>query len=95
MHHLGEAECGRRGDGADTGSRGGGGSAAGARIWRQSPLLFVAHRLAGIFNGAATSFFAYVGFDVIATSAEEAINPNRNIPIAIVLSLSICAVLYM
>lgn len=48
-----------------------------------------------IFDGAATSFFSYVGFDVIATSAEEAINPSRAIPLSIVLSLTLCMGIYM
>jgi amino acid transporter len=50
---------------------------------------------AGIFKGAATSFYAYVGFDVIATSAEEAINPSRTIPIGIIGSLILCAAAYV
>ena len=49
----------------------------------------------GIFAGAATSFYAYVGFDVIATSAEETKNPNRTIPIAIIMSLLLCACCYV
>lgn len=49
----------------------------------------------GTAAGAATCFFSYIGFDVIATSAEEAKNPARNVPIAIVTSLLMCMVAYM
>ncbi len=49
----------------------------------------------GIFKGAATSFYAYVGFDVIATSAEETINPARNIPVSIITSLVLCCAAYV
>ena len=49
----------------------------------------------GIFKGAATCFYAYVGFDVIATSAEEALNPSRTIPASIIASLLLCAFTYM
>ncbi|MBM7800687.1 APA family basic amino acid/polyamine antiporter [Microlunatus panaciterrae] len=50
--------------------------------------------VAGIFTGAALVFFAYIGFDVVATTAEEARNPQRDLPIGIIASLIICAVLY-
>lgn len=48
----------------------------------------------GIFAGAALVFFAYIGFDVVATTAEETRNPQRDLPIGIIASLVICTVLY-
>ncbi|WP_299089368.1 amino acid permease [uncultured Metabacillus sp.] len=49
----------------------------------------------GIITGAATVFFAYIGFDAVATAAEEVKNPQRDVPIGIIASLAICTVLYM
>ncbi len=49
----------------------------------------------GIATGAALIFFAYIGFDAVSTAAEEAINPQRDMPIAMVTSLVICTVLYI
>lgn len=49
----------------------------------------------GIFSGASIIFFAYIGFDQISTSAEEARNPSKALPIAIFMSLLICTVLYI
>ncbi|RFU68124.1 amino acid permease [Peribacillus saganii] len=49
----------------------------------------------GIITSAATVFFAYIGFDVIATASEEVKNPKRNMPIGIISSLLICTVLYI
>lgn len=48
----------------------------------------------GVLAGAALVFFAYIGFDVVATTAEEAKNPQRDLPIGIIASLAICTVLY-
>ena len=48
----------------------------------------------GIFAGAALVFFAYIGFDVVATTAEETKKPQRDMPIGIIASLVICTVLY-
>lgn len=55
----------------------------------------VAFGVLGIMSGAAIVFFAYIGFDVVATTAEEAKNPQRDLPIGIIGSLAICTVLYM
>jgi basic amino acid/polyamine antiporter, APA family len=49
----------------------------------------------GIITGASIVFFAYIGFDVVATTAEEAKNPQRDVPIGILGSLAIVTVLYM
>ncbi len=50
--------------------------------------------IGGIVAGAALVFFAYIGFDVVATTAEETKNPQRDLPIGIIASLAICTVLY-
>lgn len=49
----------------------------------------------GMLAGAATIFFAYIGFDSISTHAEEAKNPQRDVPIGILSSLVICTILYI
>lgn len=54
----------------------------------------MAFGLGGIFAGAALVFFAYIGFDVVATTAEETKNPQRDLPIGIIASLVICTILY-
>src|SRR3954451_20422832 len=56
---------------------------------------FAPDGLSGITSAAAIIFFAYIGFDAVSTGAEEAKNPKRDLPIAIVGSLVICTVIYM
>jgi basic amino acid/polyamine antiporter, APA family len=51
--------------------------------------------VAGIFTGAALVFFAFIGFDVVATAAEETRNPQRDLPRGIIGSLAVCTVLYV
>ena len=55
---------------------------------------FLPYGTQGISAGAAIVFIAYIGFDAVATSAEEAKNPSRDLPIGILGSLGVCAVLY-
>jgi APA family basic amino acid/polyamine antiporter len=49
----------------------------------------------GIFAGASIIFFAYIGFDQVSTSAEEARNPSRDLPFGILMSLAVCTALYI
>lgn len=49
----------------------------------------------GVMQGAALVFFAYIGFDALSTAVEESIRPQRSVPIGIIVSLLICAVIYI
>jgi APA family basic amino acid/polyamine antiporter len=49
----------------------------------------------GVLAGASIVFFAYVGFDAVSTAAEEAINPQRDLPRGIIGSLAFCTVIYI
>ncbi|OFW06893.1 MAG: amino acid permease [Acidobacteria bacterium RIFCSPLOWO2_02_FULL_67_36] len=56
---------------------------------------FMPYGFSGVMTGAAVVFFAYIGFDAVSTTAEEAKNPSRDLPIGIIASLIICTVLYL
>ncbi|HEY0590503.1 MAG TPA: amino acid permease [Thermoanaerobaculia bacterium] len=56
---------------------------------------FAPNGFAGIASGAAIIFFAYIGFDAVSTTAEEARNPQKDMPIGIIGSLIICTILYV
>jgi APA family basic amino acid/polyamine antiporter len=56
---------------------------------------FAPNGFAGISSAAAIIFFAYIGFDAVSTAAEEARNPQRDMPIAIIASLVVCTIIYI
>jgi APA family basic amino acid/polyamine antiporter len=51
--------------------------------------------ISGVLRGAGIIFFAYIGFDAVSTAAQEARNPERDMPIGILGSLGICTILYI
>jgi APA family basic amino acid/polyamine antiporter len=56
---------------------------------------FTPYGWAGVMGAAGVVFFAYIGFDAVSTTAEEAKNPQRDLPIGIIASLVICTTLYL
>lgn len=56
---------------------------------------FMPYGFSGVVTGAAIVFFAYIGFDSVSTAAEETKNPQRDLPIGIILSLVVCTLLYI
>jgi amino acid transporter len=56
---------------------------------------FAPNGLSGVLRGVASVFFAYIGFDALATTAEECKNPQRDLPKGMIASLVICTVLYI
>jgi APA family basic amino acid/polyamine antiporter len=63
--------------------------------WGTSWSSYAPHGFAGIGAGAAYIFFAYIGFDAVSTTAQEAKNPQRDLPIGMIASLAICTILYI
>lgn len=56
---------------------------------------FLPYGMKGVFRGATTVFFAYLGFDAVSSSAAEVKNPKRNMPLGIIGTLVVATVLYM
>jgi APA family basic amino acid/polyamine antiporter len=63
--------------------------------WGTSWSSFAPFGFSGIGAGAAYIFFAYIGFDAVSTTAQEARNPQRDLPIGIIISLITCTILYI
>ncbi len=63
--------------------------------WGHDWSTFAPMGFSGIGAGAAYIFFAYIGFDAVSTTAQEAKNPQRDLPLGIIISLLICTALYI
>ena len=63
--------------------------------WGHDWSSFAPNGFSGVGAGAAYIFFAYIGFDAVSTTAQEAKNPQRDLPIGIIVSLVVCTVLYI
>jgi len=63
--------------------------------WGHDWSSFAPYGFGGVGAGAAYIFFAYIGFDAVSTTAQEAKNPQRDLPIGIILSLLVCTILYI
>jgi len=57
--------------------------------------IFMPFGWSGVMSGAALVFFAFIGFDAVSTAAEETIDPQRNLPIGIIVSLFVCTAIYI
>ncbi len=78
-----------------SGTRGAPGASSSASLLQDLGLAPGSFGVSGILTGAALVFFAFIGYDVVATAAEETRRPQRDIPIGILGSLAICTVLYV
>jgi APA family basic amino acid/polyamine antiporter len=63
--------------------------------WGHDWSSFAPYGFSGVGAGAAYIFFAYIGFDAVSTTAQEAKNPQRDLPVGIIVSLLVCTVLYI
>ncbi len=68
---------------------------AGHAVKTSNWIPFMPNGYPGMLTGAAIVFFTYIGFDSVSTAAEECKNPQRDLPIGIIATLLICAVLYV
>ena len=78
-----------------TGTKGAPGGSAETTLLQDIGINTGTFGVGGIFTGAALVFFAFIGFDIVATAAEETRRPQRDLPIGIFGSLAICTVLYV
>lgn len=67
----------------------------GTLVHKSNWVPFAPSGFQGVLTGGAIVFFTYIGFDSVSTAAEEARNPQRDIPIGIIASLIVCTVLYV
>jgi APA family basic amino acid/polyamine antiporter len=65
-------------------------SAVKAENWHP----FLPNGFSGVLTGGAIVFFTYIGFDSVSTAAEECEHPQRNMPLGILITLAVCALLY-
>lgn len=68
------------------------GAASAVKMENYSP--FLPNGYQGVLTGAAIVFFAYIGFDSVSTAAEECRNPQRDLPVGILITLAVCTLLY-
>lgn len=78
-----------------SGSPGAGGATSAPSLLQDLGVAPGSFGISGIFTAAALVFFAFIGFDIVATAAEETRNPQRDMPIGILGSLGICTALYV
>jgi APA family basic amino acid/polyamine antiporter len=78
-----------------SGSKGAGGAQSTPSLLQDLGFAPGSFGVTGIFTGAALVFFAFIGFDIVATAAEETRHPQRDVPIGILGSLAICTALYV
>ncbi len=69
--------------------------AAGGQVQADNWANFMPFGFSGVLTGAGVIFFAYIGFDAVSTAAQEAINPEKDVPVGIIASLVICTVIYI
>jgi APA family basic amino acid/polyamine antiporter len=78
-----------------TGSASASATPASPSLWADLGVPLGTFGIGGVFTAAALVFFAFIGFDIVATAAEETKNPQRDVPRGIFGSLAICTVLYV